>query len=349
MTKLLFRCAWPPSARVSLAILLVLMGMACNLPTIAPTATATSEATVPAATDTPLPLPTATRVPLGTPANPLILALPPETTAEQLPLGQSLAAGLSNLTGYTIVLVRPDSYTNLVADFGKGNAHMAWLPPFAYLDAYRKGYVFAGMASQRFGTYYYGAQFIANIRGGFTPYYDEISGQNTADAKTALAQFEGYKPCWDDPRSAAGYVIPLGFLKENGVNTKPAAFVEGHSTVVRSVYAPGICDFGATIIDARQSPAVLQEFPDVERRVQVIWRIEPLIPYDVVAFSASIPFEMRIALTNGLILLMASEEGNTTIKSLYLVEGLKPVDDAFYEAFRYYVELSGLDIESLVR
>lgn len=349
MTKLLFHGSWSPLAKVRLAVLLILVGMACNLPTLPSTVTVTPEKIVPTATDTPLPPPTATRVPLGTPANPLILALPPETTSEQIPLGESLAAGLSNLTGYTIVLVKPDAYADLVADFGRGNAHMAWLPPFAYLDAYHKGYALAGMAGQRFGTYYYGAQFIANIRSGFTSYYDELSGQNTSDAKTALAQFEGYKPCWDDPRSAAGYVIPLGFLNENSISTKPAAFVEGHSTVVRSVYARGICDFGATVIDARQSPAVLQEFPDVERRVQVIWRIDPMIPYDVVAFSASMPEEMRITLTNGLILLMSTAEGNALIKDLYLIEGLKPVGDDFYAAFRYYVQASGVDLESLVK
>lgn len=337
---------------LTLLFVLLALALACKLPVLnpAPAPTATATATQLPVTETPLAYPTATPLALGTPGNPLILALPPAIAIpEVLDTGKSLAESISKMTGYTIVLVQPESYTDLVAALGAGNAHFAWLTPFAYADAYQKGFAVAGMASQRFESDYYGAQFIANVRGNFEVYVDPLSGQNTADAQTALAQFEGYKPCWDDPQSAAGYVIPFGFLNESGVTTKPAAFVEGHSTVVRSVYAQGICDFGATVVDARQSPAIQQDLPDVNQRVQVIWRIDPVIPYDVVVFAAAVPQEMRIVLSNSLIMLMATEEGSAAIKSLYLVEGLKPVDDTFYEPFRHYLEASGLDLETLVK
>ena len=74
------------------------------------------------------------------------------------------------------------------------------------------------------------------------------------DAAVALAQFADKKPCWSDETSASGYVIPLGYLNANQIVTKPAAFVQGHPTVVRSLYATGICDFGATYVDARKFP-----------------------------------------------------------------------------------------------
>lgn len=335
-----------------LSIILALGLAACNLPITPTAATATAPPTIPAtlATDTPTPYPTATVVPVGSPSNPIILALPPSITPEQLQQGESLAAGLVELTGYTIVVVKPDSFTDLVADFGKGNAHMAWLPPFAYADAYKKGYVQAGMATQRFGTYYYGAQFIANIRNNFTLHFDSVAGENTTtDPAVALKQFEGRKPCWDDPYSAAGYIIPLGYLNEGGVTTQPAGFVEGHSTVVRSVFAEGICDFGATIIDARQIPSIQQDFPDVNNRVLVVWRIEPIIPYDVVAFATGVPAEMRITLTNALLQLMQTAEGKAAMQNLYKIEDLKPVDDNFYADFMRYLEASALDVSSLVK
>lgn len=334
-----------------LSVLIVLVTGACNLPLAPATPTVTPTA-APLPSATPFEtaaVPTATIVPLGSPANPIVLALPPDIWPEQIAEGKSLAEGLSRYTGYTIVATRPDSYANMVAAFDKGNAHLAFLPPFVYADAYWKGHVRAVMAGQRFGTYLYGAQFIANVNSNFTAYYDELSGQNTADAKTALSQFDGYKPCWDDPFSAAGYVIPLGFLSENGVRTKPPAFVEGHSTVVRSVYAHGICDFGATIIDARQSPAVLQDLPDVNRRVQVIWRIEPLIPNSVVVVASGMPDDVGRALTQTLAQLMQTAEGQTAMQNLYKIEALQPVNDDFYAAFLHYVKASGVDLSTLVK
>ena len=71
--------------------------------------------------------------------------------------------------------------------------------------------------------------------------------------------------------------------------TKPAAFVEGHPTVVRSLYASGICDFGATYIDARKFPSLEDEFPDLVEQVIVVWQIPPIIPYEVLAFSTKMP------------------------------------------------------------
>jgi ABC-type phosphate/phosphonate transport system substrate-binding protein len=71
------------------------------------------------------------------------------------------------------------------------------------------------------GSSTYGAQFLATHKGGFQSYYDTGSEKNTADADVALAQFADKKPCWSDETSASGYVIPLGFLKKNLINTRP--------------------------------------------------------------------------------------------------------------------------------
>ncbi len=338
-----------------LFVLMILPLAACRLtgiskePTATPTPTEAATEVPDLPTETALPYPTATPLPLGSPNNPIILALPPSLAIpEALESGKSLAEGLTALTGYTIALVQPESYRDVVDDLGVGNAHIAWLPPFAYVDAYEKGYGIAGLSTQRFGGDYYGAQFVANVRGNFKSYFDILTDQNTTDAQAALAQFEGMKPCWDDPSSAAGYVIPLGFLNESGVNIQAPAFVLGHTTVIRSVYAEGICDFGATIVDARESPAIQQDLPDVKSRVKVIWRIDPIIPYDVVTYAASVPEDVQAVLTNSLLQIMQTEEGKLVMKDLYVVDGLKPVDDSFFEQFRHYLEASGLDVEALV-
>ncbi|MCX6071488.1 MAG: PhnD/SsuA/transferrin family substrate-binding protein [Chloroflexi bacterium] len=173
-------------------------------------ATPTEAPVVPAevpATEVPPP----TEVPLGSPEMPIVMALAPSATSQELIAGgDAIAAKLSELTGYTITTTIPTSYAALVEAMGSGNAHIGWLPPLAYVLASQKGYADVVYVAIRSGSDYYGAQFIANVDSGFTSYFDAAAndgaGANTADAATALVQFDKKKPCWTDPLSASGYV-----------------------------------------------------------------------------------------------------------------------------------------------
>lgn len=300
------------------------------------------------ATETPLPaLPTPQ---LGLAENPLILALPPTAnTPEQLAAAREIASQFTQRTGYTVVTVVPDSYTALVDSIEKGNAHIALLDPYAYELAYQKGSVQAAFAVLKDGEPTYGAQFLATSKGGFESFFNPRSELNTADAKTALAQFADKKPCWSDETSPSGYVIPLGYLNESRIVTKPPAFVEGHPTVVRSLYASGICDFGATYIDARKFPSLEDEFPDLIEQVIVVWQIPPIIPYDILAFSTKLPQDIRDLLTSLVLPIMQTDAGREAFKVAYDIEEVQAVNDGYYEEFRIYVDESGVDLSTLVR
>ncbi len=299
-------------------------------------------------TETPLPiLPTPQ---LGLAENPLILALPPSAnTPEQLAAAKEIASQFTQRTGYTVVTIVPDSYKALVDALENGNAHIALLDPYAYELAYRKELVRAAFAVLKDGEGTYGAQFLATSKGGFESFFDPLKGRNTANAKTALAQFTDKKPCWSDEKSPSGYVIPLGFLHENQIITKPPAFVEGHPTVVRSLYASGICDFGATYIDARKFPSLEDEFPDLMERVIVVWQIPAIIPYDVLAFSTRMPEGMYNLFTSLVLPIMQTDAGREAFKTAYDIEEVQPVNDGYYEEFRIYVDESGVDISTLVK
>lgn len=298
------------------------------------------------ATDVPEP----TAVPLGSPENPIIMAMAPSATAEQLTTGGgALAAKLQEMTGYTIELTIPNSYAALVEAMGSGNAHIGWLPPLAYMLAKEKEYANVGLVVLRNGADHYAVQFVAGTASGFTSYFDSATNTNTADAATALAQFDGKKPCWTDPLSASGYVIPSGLIASNGIKTKAAAFVIGHPTVIQALYAGGICDFGATYVDARTDKK-FAEVPDVLEKVSVIWVSDPFIPNDNVSFAAGMPEDVVAKLTAALVELSGTEEGQTLLKDIgYQVQGLRVVDDTFYDEFRVNLQASGLDITTLVK
>jgi phosphonate transport system substrate-binding protein len=328
-----------------LLLLITLLLANCNLPRISlteATATATQTATAAAVTPTdtaPPPFPT---VELGRAENPLILALPPSrngnaSSQEQIDAAKIIASQFTERTGYTVVTVMPDSYSALVDGLGKGNAHIVVLDPYAYELAYQRDLVRAAYA-------------VLKEEEGFTSYFDEGTEENlTDDPAFALAQFADKKPCWSDETSPSGYVVPLGYLKAHQIPTKPAAFVEGQPTVVRSLYASGICDFGATYIDARKFPSLEDEFPDLIEQVIVVWRIPAIIPYDVLALATTMPEGMRSLFASLVPAILQTEAGKAAFKTLYDIDELQPVNDGYYQEFRTYVRESGVDLTTLVK
>jgi len=321
--------------------------LSCSLPQV----------NVAQATETPVPVtPTDTAPPplptpeLGQAENPLILALAPASNSQaQIDAAKVLATQFTDRTGYTVVTVIPDSYTALVDALEKGNAHIVLLDPFSYELAYQKGLIQAAFAVMEDGKTTYGSQFIASRKDGFKSYFDETANINTTNASIALAQFADKKPCWSDETSPSGYAIPLGFLNQNQVQTKPAAFVQGHPTVVRSVYVGGICDFGATYIDARKFPSLEDQYPDLIEQVIVVWQIPEIIPYSVFAFSTIMPQTMRDLFANTIPAMMQTNDGKAAFKKAYDIEELLPVNDAFYAEFREYIDESQLELSALVK
>jgi phosphonate transport system substrate-binding protein len=339
---------------LTIVSILTLLLANCNLPRIdlaQPTLTSTaSPAATLAVTPTDTAPPPFATAELGLAENPIILALPPTANSqEQIDAAKVIASQFTERTGYVVVTVVPESYTALVEALEQGNAHIVVLDPLVYELAYQRGLVQASYAVLREGEGTYGAQFLASRRGGFTSYFDEGTGENLDEAPVALAQFADKKPCWSDEISPSGYIVPLGYLNQNQIITKPAAFVEGHPTVVRSLYASGICDFGATYIDARKFPSLEDEFPDLVEQVIVVWRIPPIIPYEVVAFSTKMPLGMRELFASFIPAIMQTETGKDAFKIAYDVEELQPVNDGYYEQFHTYVTASGLDLTTLVK
>jgi ABC-type phosphate/phosphonate transport system substrate-binding protein len=256
---------------------------------------------------------------------------------------------LEKSTGYKIVSVIPPSEMELIQAFGTKNAHIGVLTPFAYLLASEQGIAESAFARKQGDAVFYGAEFIARNDAGFTRYYDPIKAANMVDAPAALAQFRDKKPCWTDQYSASGYVVPLGFLADAGIPTREAAFVAGHPTVVRAVYAGGICDFGATYVDARTYPGLEDQYPDLLKKVDVIWQIPAIIPYDSLCFARGLNEDIRRALTRAFVDLMTTPDGKSAMQTLYGFSAMQVIQDGQYDAFRKAVKASGLDLSSLIK
>jgi len=309
----------------------------------------------PTATPTLTPTLSPTQAPLSTPEpgteqNPLILALAPNPrpTDAVISAGDVLAAYLEERTGYRIVTIVPTSEEALVDALSKGNAHIASLSPYGFVLAYGNNSVSALLARVRNGEVFYGAQIIINRESAFTAYFDEARGENTTDDITVLRQFSDKKPCWSDEVSPSGYVVPLGLLNQAQVTTRTGAFLAGQPSVVRGVYAADICDFGATFVDARTSPILEADYPDVMDRIRVAWRIPQIIPYENISMSSSLPFEMRRSFQRAFIDFATTPEGKAAMQTIYGFDEVQPVEDAAYAEFIKYVNASGLNLLDLI-
>jgi phosphonate transport system substrate-binding protein len=297
-----------------------------------------------------IPRSTPTAAPVGTTGNPLVIALSPGSVSDgdRVEAGKAFAEQLSEVTGYTFVVVAPDSYAKLVQAMGQGNVHVAVLSPYAYGLAYKQGFATAAFARVDSGGKAYGAQFIARTDAGFQSYFDAFSDENREDASIALSQFRDKKPCWPDEVSPSGYVIPAGILAHNDIPLDTAAILQGQPTVVRAVYVGGICDFGATYIDARSFPTVLDEYPDVLEEVKIIWRIPPVIPYEVLAIAQNLSPKIDLSIRDALFRITGMQAGRQVLGQTYGIEEWERITDAFYDEFRLYLDSSGVDIESLI-
>jgi phosphonate transport system substrate-binding protein len=344
-----------------LLILLIFLLTACNLPQATPIASTPTESlpavstAIPTEAATPTPIPTPLPdVPLGTDANPIVLALLPSSGRETSDSARDVAAQLSFLTGLVIIPYAPATYTEVVDALGQGRVHIAWLAPFPYLLAHEKGFADAALASTVLGQDRSAAQFLVNRRMVedriFTVYFDPLSGANFADASLALQQFKDKKPCWTDPYSPSGYVVPLGALHENGVETKEGAFVQGQVTVIKSLYSDpegNICQFGATIAD--NQIFIASGFEDAAEQVVTVWRTDPIIPFNAVAYASSLPGEMRVSISAAFLSMTQTAEGSAALRDTFQIDGLKLTDDTFYDALRHMLEQSGLSLTKLVR
>lgn len=337
---------------LSLLVAATMLLTACG-PTATPTPVVTQAPTQPPPTAVP---PTATPVPppaLGSADKPLVMALAPSAnTTELMAGGEAIAAKLTELTGYVITTTVPTNYAALVEAMGSGNAQIGWLPTVPYIVAYEKGYATVGLVTLRSGADHYAFEFIVNANkiadGTFTSYYDAATSADTADAATALAQFAGKRPCYTDPLSSSGYLVPAGLLASLSISTKAGAWVQGHPTVVKSIYlSPNgeICDFGAAYVDART--AVTTDMPDVNDKVVIVYVSDPIIPNDTVSFAADMDPTMRQNLVDALLTIASTEDGLTLLKNGgYSIGGLKAVDDSFYDQYRVYLESINFDINS---
>jgi len=307
--------------------------------------------------NTPLATLTPTLPPPGSPENPLILGLvstnQPDTAGLQQE-AQDLMDGLRQRASLNLDFRFYPSYEDLIQALENRQIHWGFLPPLTYIHAHQRNLADVELLSNHFGVYFYSSAFLSNVESGMVAYYDPATGQSTAPAKTALAQFAGKRPCWIEPTSIAGYLLPKALLQSLEVETLPAVIAQTPSAVVRALYIKGICDFGATfglLGDPRTASSVIEDLPDAQQRVIIIWQSDPIIPTLNVAFHPDVPLDVRRRVSQDLQDMAREKEISTAISRLnggYDIQGFKIVDDSVYDPLREAITVLDLDLNSFL-
>lgn len=271
---------------------------------------------------------------LGTEENPIVWSFVPSGNMQRVSSGaQDVADLLQAKTGLYFKTNVATEYAGVIEAM-KSNpptAHMASLATFSYVMAHEMGVANAALVAIRFGSPTYNGQIITQANSGIKTVKD-LKGKTFA------------RP---DPLSTSGWVIPMLIMKAAGLNPEKdlARIVDAgsHDAVISAVYN-NQADAGATYVDARTR--IEKDHPDVMKKLVVI-KVTPSIPNDGVQFIPSFPKDLQEKIVNALLEIAKDEKGKKALNTAYQWNGLKKIDDSFYDPFRQLLQASGMSIKEL--
>jgi len=323
-------------------------------PTPSPT-TVILESLTPSPAHTLRPTNTPTLPPLGNEGNPITIGfvLTPEEEGAQ-EAAEDIAFMIATDTGYAVEsLIYPD-FQSLSSAILNNEVDFFWLGPFEYIYLNWEGAAQVVLVTNHLGIYAYGVQFMAHTERGFTSYYNPETGQSEGNVTTALQQFAGTRPCLINPNSIPGYYVPMGLLAKASTPTLDPVFTYNYSAIVRALSIQGICDFGvgyALIGDPRTASDVLQDIPDAQEQVDVIWQTKGIIPNINLSASIHLPLHIRHRLQEAFLDLVETQEGLSLISTAldYDVEALKVFTDQFYNPLRDAIIPLEPDLQAIIQ
>ncbi len=348
--------------RIGIVLMLIVSFLpACVSTTPTTTSTPTSPNTATKASQSPAtltptlrPSPTATLPPLGTEGNPITIgfSLTPEET-QAVDAVEEIAIFLAGETGYFIEYLIYPEFESLSAAILNGDVHFFWLTPLEYLYLNEKGAADVLLMTNHLGVYAYGVQFMAHTQRGFQSFFDPETNESSTGPQAALQQLSGTRPCYLNHESIPGYLVPQGLLDNASIPTLEPIFVYNYTAIIRALYIRGICDFGvsyAHLGDPRSASDILQNLPDAQTQVQVLWQSEKIIPNTNLSASTTIPLTFQHRIQEAFLDLPDLSGGLSLLSQAlsYDVEALQTVNHDFYQPFRSILAPLEINLETLV-
>jgi phosphonate transport system substrate-binding protein len=278
----------------------------------------------------------AAKPPLGSPQNPIKMALVPSLdTRKLIASGEKLAELLKKYTGLTFEVSVPTSYAAVVSAMGAGKVDVGWLSPLPYVIAHDQ----------------YGVQVVLRtIRDNSDKYWSFIIAR-TDTGINKLEDLKGKRFAYGDPVSTSGCLYARELIRSKGYDPdkffSQVIYAGAHDKVVMAVYnkqVDGGAIYGGVVSDAREK--VADTIKDVIQKTKVIAKSAP-IPNDTVSVRKGFPQKLTKKLVEGLMKVAKSDEGRVAIMTLYGIDGFVPAKDSDYDTVRKVAKAEKIRIEQI--
>jgi len=239
---------------------------------------------------------------------------------------EPLMTYLSDAIGQKVTLYIAKNYGDLRTQMEAGTVEIGSFSPFAYVDAARGGKI----------------RIIAqSILEGSATYRGLIVARKDSGLKT-VADLEGKRFAFVDPKSASGYVYPRAMLIEKGVTPekyfKETIFAGGHDKVIAAVLE-GKVDAGA-IYDGALGVAKAKGMRS-EDLVSLV-STDP-IPHDAIAVRIGMDDALARKIQTALVNLDKSEAGRKVIaNSKKKLTGHVIAEDSLFDVVRRTAKIAGM-------
>lgn len=278
--------------------------------------------------------------PLGSKERPLRMHfVPSEDAAKVVDSAGTIARAITARTGLHIASKVPPSYAAVLTELDTGRADVVWLGTFATVSAHERSGAEVGLTIVRHGEEEYYGQILVRADSGIEE----------------LRDLAGKRIAYTDPLSSAGYLYPAALLERAGVEPGRTLFAGGHPQAVMAVYQGSVdaaCSFWSppgpdgAIGDARK--LVLDKWPDVEERLRVLAKTDP-IPNNTVCFRRDLAPEIRERIVEALLDYASTEEGKHALEGLYSITGFVRSSWSRYEPVKGVLEAVGMSLDELVK
>lgn len=212
-------------------------------------------------------------------------------------------------------------YTGLIEAMRNQNADIAFLPPFAYVQAEERANVEVLLKAIRDGSDSYVAQY-------------NVAADSEYDSIDDLVAAEGLVWAFTDYTSTSGYLFPAQQFLDLGVEDLDSQFtmidVGAHDSALLSVL-DGQADFATTFEDARVR--LEDEIPDIYEQIRVIGTTEE-IPNATLSVRSELPEELKERIAEAFLNMNDDPEMLQVLEDVYNWEGFAPAQSSDYDVVR---------------
>ncbi|MCC5889933.1 MAG: phosphate/phosphite/phosphonate ABC transporter substrate-binding protein [Alkalibacterium sp.] len=212
-------------------------------------------------------------------------------------------------------------YTGLIEAMRNQNADIAFLPPFAFVQAEERANVEVILKAIRDGSDSYVAQY-------------NVAADSDIDSIDDLVETDGLVWAFTDYTSTSGYLFPAQQMMDLGVADLESHFttidVGAHDAAILSVL-DGQADFATTFEDARVR--LEDEIPDIYEQIRVIGTTEE-IPNATVSVRSELPDDLKERIQEVFLNMNDDMEMLEVLANVYNWEGFAPAETEDYDVVR---------------